>query len=171
MLPLDDPRWSDLQHAYGSAADIPALLRMLRASPAQPASPEDEPWFSLWSSLCHQGDVYPGSYAAVPHIVQIARETTTPIALSFFQLPAAIEVARLTGRGAEVPAPDALAYTHAIADLPEIVTIHLRHAWDRETLLCAAAALAVGKGHAEIAETLLNLDDDWIARINNCEFD
>jgi hypothetical protein len=27
MLPLDDPRWSLLQHAYGKAEDIPALLQ------------------------------------------------------------------------------------------------------------------------------------------------
>lgn len=38
-------------------------------------------------------------------------------------------------------------------------------------LLSAAAAQAVAKGHIGVAEALLNLDADWIARINNCEFD
>ncbi|OYY64375.1 MAG: hypothetical protein B7Y49_09860, partial [Sphingomonas sp. 28-62-11] len=29
MIALDDPRWERLSHAYGSAADIPELLRQL----------------------------------------------------------------------------------------------------------------------------------------------
>lgn len=29
MLDLDDPYWQKLSHAYGSAADIPELLRQL----------------------------------------------------------------------------------------------------------------------------------------------
>jgi len=38
-------------------------------------------------------------------------------------------------------------------------------------LLSAAAAQAVAKGHIDVAEALLNLDADWIAKINNFEFD
>ena len=56
-LPLDSPRWPELNHAYGKASDIPALLRQLDSFP--PSGPDDEPWFSLWSALAHQGDVYP----------------------------------------------------------------------------------------------------------------
>jgi hypothetical protein len=37
-------------------------------------------------------------------------------------------------------------------------------------LLSAAAAQAVAKGHIEVAATLLNLDDDGIAKIIKCEF-
>jgi hypothetical protein len=29
MLSLDSPRWSELEHAYGAASDIPSLLRQL----------------------------------------------------------------------------------------------------------------------------------------------
>jgi len=67
MLDLDDPRWSDLTHAYGKASDIPDLLRQLDKLPL--ATGDAEPWFSLWSALAHQGDVYPASFAAVPHVV------------------------------------------------------------------------------------------------------
>src|SRR5262245_2777864 len=71
MIPLDSPEWRRLQHAYGPASDIPDLLRQLAANPCAKKS-GDEPWHSLWSALCHQGDVYTASYAAVPHIVDIA---------------------------------------------------------------------------------------------------
>lgn len=55
-LPLDSARWATLEHAYGKASDLPAMLRQLDALPE--AIGNEEPWFSLWSALAHQGDVY-----------------------------------------------------------------------------------------------------------------
>lgn len=59
MLELSSSRWGDLGDAYGSAARIPELLRQLSALPDDDGS--SEPWFSLWSALAHQGDVYSAS--------------------------------------------------------------------------------------------------------------
>lgn len=171
MLALDDPRWKDLRHAYGDAADVPELLQALALSTEPIADSEKEPWFSLWSRLCHQGDVYTASYAAIPHIVRIASEATGPIEPSFFQLPAAVEIARQTGRGPEIPEADADDYHRAIGRLIENASLHRNEAWDQSMLLSVAAAQAVAKGHVGVAEALLNLDDDWISKINNDEFD
>ncbi len=171
MLSLDDPRWRDLRHAYGDAADIPDLLRSLASSTGRKASYQDEPWSSLWSSLCHQGDVYTASYAAVPQIVQIASQAKGPIDFAFFQLPAAIEVARQKGRGPDIPDAYVDDYLRAITQLVENVSLHRNQAWDQPMLLSAAAALAVAKGHIDVAEALLNLDADWITKINNFEYD
>lgn len=171
MLPLDDPRWKDLHHAYGNAGDIPDMLRTLAVSTGPKEDHQDEPWFSLWSSLCHQGDVYTASYVAVPHIVQIANEAEGPVDFSFFQLPATIEVARETGHGPDVPEAFADDYHRAIARLMENANLRQNEPWDQSMLLSIAAAQAVVKGHIDVAEALLNLDADWIAKINNCEFD
>src|SRR6202051_1608870 len=103
MLSLDDSRWSDLAHAYGPASDIPVFLRKMTHAWRPKHDYRDEPWFTLWSSLCHQGDVYTASYAALPQIVQIALETPGPIDFDFFMLPACIEVARFSGKGPAVP--------------------------------------------------------------------
>src|SRR4051812_28866036 len=130
MISLDDPRWSDLAHAYGPASDIPALLAALASNWAPSTGPEAEPWFTLWSSLCHQGDVYTASYAAVPHIVEIAMEASGPVDFSFFQLPAAIELARDEGRGPPVPPELGGPYHEAIAKLMECVALHRHEAWD-----------------------------------------
>src|SRR5690349_19509472 len=135
MLSLDDPAWSKLTHAYGSASDIPALLRQLTDAPGAHEGWESEPWFSLWSSLCHQGDVFDASYAAVPHIVEIACEAHQPIDFGFFQLPAAIEISRNNGKGPPVPLSLGDAYQRAIARLPECVAIHRNELWDQATLL------------------------------------
>lgn len=60
--------WSALKHAYGSAADVPALLASL--SP----DPEASVWEQLWSRLCHQGTVYSASFAALPALIDIAEQ-------------------------------------------------------------------------------------------------
>ena len=86
MLPLDSDRWADLQHAYGSADDIPDLLLKLRKLPD--SKNNKEPWFSLWSSLAHQGDVYSASFAAVPHVVEVLSTAPEVADFSFFQFPA-----------------------------------------------------------------------------------
>jgi hypothetical protein len=58
--------WTTLKHAYGSAADVAALLDQL--SP----DPEASVWEELWSRLCHQGTVYSASFAALPVLGDVA---------------------------------------------------------------------------------------------------
>ena len=170
MLSLDDPRWDDLTHAYGLAVDVPPLLCRLAENPKQ-LGPNDEPWFSIWSSLCHQGDVYTGSYAAIPHVVQIALSKPGPIDFSFFLFPASVEVARINGRGPEIPRFLAVAYDEAIKLLPECVNVHRAEDWSQDLTISAFAALAVSKEQHVLAEAIMNLDDDWISKINNREWD
>jgi len=59
--------WAQLAHAYGSAQDIPGLLEQ-----AEP-DVRSEVWTELWSRLCHQGTVYPASFAALPALTLLAR--------------------------------------------------------------------------------------------------
>jgi len=171
MLSLSDPRWKELRHAYGEAADVPSLLQALATSAGPTSGYQAEPWLSLWSRLCHQGDVYTASYAAVPHIVRIASDANGPVDFSFFALPAAVEIARQTGRGPDIPEVCVDDYRRALEQLVENVSLHRNDPWDRSMLLAVAAAQAVAKGHIDIAEALLNLDADWIAKINSGEFD
>lgn len=170
MIELDDPRWSKLSHAYGNAADIPELLRQLAHATGPNTGYDSEPWFRLWSSLCHQGDVYDASYAALPHIVEIAFNATGPIDFSFFQLPAAIEIARGSGKGPPVPADLVHAYGDALSRLAQCVVQYLHEDWDEPTLLSAMSALAVAKGHQRVAEAVMNLDDDLITKLIDLDF-
>ncbi len=167
MLSLDDPRWSELSHAYGPASDIPALLGQLEGSPGPKGDVSDEPWFTLWSSLCHQDDVYTASYAALPHIVKIGLDTAGPIDSSFFLLPTSIEVARAAGRGPKIPRDLASAYTDGLSLLMDCIVAHRGDPWNEGMMLSVAAAQAVAKGHTRLAEALMNLDDYWISRIND----
>ena len=170
MIELHDPRWEKLSHAYGSAADTPELLRQLAGATGPNIRYDSDPWFTLWSSLCHQGDVYEASYAALPHIVEIACTAKSAIDCSFFQLPAAIEIARHGGKGPPVPVDLATAYNDAVSRLTECVALHRHEDWDQPALLSAVSALAVAKGHHRVAEAIMDLDDDLITRLIELDF-
>lgn len=74
-LSLNDPAWAKLTHAYNSAADIPGFIETLGAETTE----EDRKaaWEEIWSALCHQDTVYPATYAAIPHLVQIAKNSNS----------------------------------------------------------------------------------------------
>lgn len=103
MLSLESPRWAALDNAYADREDIPALLRRLTVR--SKSEDDEEPWFSIWSALAHQGDVYSASFAAVPHIVHLL--STDPIGAdqSFFHFPTWVEICRTK---ASVPIPEDL---------------------------------------------------------------
>ena len=102
MIPLDDPKWKEIPDCYDHGEKIPDLLRQLQSDPSPKKDYTDEPWFSLWSSLCHQGDINLASYVAVPHIILIGHEANGEINKDFFLLPKEIFVIRLQGKGPEV---------------------------------------------------------------------
>ncbi|WP_189263422.1 hypothetical protein [Streptomyces fuscichromogenes] len=68
LTDLDHVDWSGFGHAYGSAEDVPALLRDL-ASPVEETAAEAEQ--ELWSSIVHQGTVYSATAPAVPFLARL----------------------------------------------------------------------------------------------------
>ena len=160
MLALEDPLWSELRHAYGAAADTPVLLRQLASYPGE-TSYQDEPWFTLWSSLCHQGDIYSASFAAVPHIIEALAADPARASLNYFLLPASIEVARDSG---SVVIPPSLepAYRAALAQLPRLAAIAAHADWDHSLCTAALAATAAATGNHQVARLLLETEPDDI---------
>jgi hypothetical protein len=61
--------WSDVQHAYGPADDLPPRFAAIRAAPTSAGDAIDD----LWSALCHQETVYEASAVAVPTLLELAR--------------------------------------------------------------------------------------------------
>ncbi|MES2948174.1 MAG: hypothetical protein V4858_06470 [Pseudomonadota bacterium] len=154
MLSLDSPRWFELQDAYGPATDIPQLLRQLDGLPTSEG--DKEPWFSLWSALAHQGDVYSSSFAAVPHVVAALASAPEKAEFTYFQFPAWVEVCR---RKTGTPIPEDLrdAYFDALSQLPALVAAAAKRDWDPDFLASALAAVAAAKGQAKVAEAVLEL--------------
>jgi hypothetical protein len=157
MLGLNDSRWNELEHAYGNASNIPGLLKQLSMLPA--ATGEEEPWFSLWSALAHQGDVYSASFAAVPHV--IAALATDPLKAdsTYFQFPAWVECCRVNK---DVPIPEDLAwdYKRSLSQLPRLVAEASKRTWDEGFLQCALGAIAAAKGQVTVAEAAMELNPE-----------
>ena len=154
MLKLDSPRWSELEHAYGKAADIPSLLRQLNDVPTSEG--RQEPWFTLWSALAHQGDVYSASFAAVPHVVAALASAPTRADSSYFQFPAWVEICRYR-KNIAVPEDLQPAYAEALSKLPGLVAAASSREWNAEFLACALSSIAAAKGFAAVAEAAQEL--------------
>lgn len=157
MLSLDDPRWSELQHAYGAASDIPALLKQLSDLPS--SEKDKEPWFSIWSALAHQGDVYSASFAAVPHVIEALSFDPLRADFSYFQFPAWVEVCRAK-KGVVIHEDIAPAYLESLSRLPALVAAAASRQWDEGFLRCALSAVAAAKGQPAVAEAVLELSPE-----------
>ncbi|WP_353076136.1 hypothetical protein [Stenotrophomonas sepilia] len=152
LIALDDPRWAELQHAYGAADDIPELLANI-SIPKNERS-EDDPiedtWHELWSSLCHQGDVYSASFAAVPHIVNALPVDADSNDWQFISLAQSIETLRCH-QGMELPAGLEPEYSQAIQRMGKHAAMLLatpQEAWKTSALF---AAIAIAHGHTPMA--------------------
>jgi hypothetical protein len=157
ILSLDSPRWHSLQHAYGVASDIPTLLRQLDTLPDSHG--EAEPWFSLWSALAHQGDVYSASFAAVPHVIGALSTSPTEASFTYFQFPAWVEICRAK-KNVAVPSDLLPAYSDALAKMPSLVGAAAEREWNEDFLVCAMSAIAASKGFTSVAEAAQELTPD-----------
>ncbi|MGN6225775.1 hypothetical protein [Pseudoxanthomonas sp.] len=155
MVEID---WSRLRHAYGDAAGIPALIQQLENFPAE-AEAEREPWFGLWSALCHQGDVYSASFAAVVMMSPILASAPERATCSFFALPACIEIAR-ENQGLVVPGELAPLYRTALDHLTHSALAYLRNGDEPDTRAAALALIAAASGSQRVADLILEVQDD-----------
>ncbi|WP_326699804.1 PBS lyase [Streptomyces sp. NBC_01754] len=65
---IDEVDWASMEHAYGPADDVPALLRGLAAAdPAERESALD----GMYGAVHHQGDVYACTLACIPFLFEL----------------------------------------------------------------------------------------------------
>ena len=148
--------WKSLEHAYGTASDIPALLENIRGFPSE-ASWQSEPWFSLWSALYHQGDIYPASIAAVPTIVATLAAEPRRATLSFYMLPTLIAIADHSDPVA-TDQDMRVEFNVAISKLGVIAAQALPTIVDQDVRIAAQAAVLAAQGDYAGADELLNAD-------------
>ncbi|MET7595779.1 HEAT repeat domain-containing protein [Streptomyces sp. NPDC005481] len=72
---IDEVDWVSMDHAYGSAEDVPALLRGL-ASP-QPEERERS-LDGMYGAVHHQGDVYDSTLACIPFLFALIASEDVP---------------------------------------------------------------------------------------------
>jgi hypothetical protein len=163
MLPLNDARWSTLSNAYGASSHIPKLLVDAEKLP-EDSGRDVEPYFSLWSALCHQGNVYSASYAALPHLIRIVEENPDQFRWTLLLLVHAIEVARSEGRGPIVPDGLSESYKMALTRIPAIAGGLMTGDLSEVELRVILAACASAKGFAPMGEAISELTPEITAR-------
>lgn len=168
MLDLDSPRWGELAHAYGSARDLPAILRRVWAELSQEIPPDEDElegalasaWFELASAICPMGEVSPASYAAVPHIVALAASHDIEVRAQLLQLVARVEAGRNRPDAPPVPADLEPAYRAAVTRVPHLVAARVGDEWDPTTAQALAGILLVTKGHPQLGMAVIELAED-----------
>lgn len=160
MLSLSSPRWQELEHAYGGAGDIPALLEQIAQFPEDKV--DSGAWFQIWSALAHQGDVYSASFAAVPHVIAALAKAPTTAHESYFHFPAWVEICRAKQEVA-VPAELQESYFSSLGSLPQLAANAATKAWSRGFLACTLSAVAAAKGQHAVAEAILEMAEEGTA--------
>lgn len=72
---LDKINWSNLQHAYGSADDVPDLIRALVVDDNEV---REKTLYALYGNIWHQGTVYQATSYAVPFLIELLQIPQVP---------------------------------------------------------------------------------------------
>lgn len=72
---LHDIDWASMEHAYGSAEEVPALLRALRSPDA---GERRKALDRFYGAVHHQGSLYPPTAASLPFLFELAADGATP---------------------------------------------------------------------------------------------
>jgi hypothetical protein len=156
MIDLNDKRWQEFEGGYRMAYDASIALKKLeQASTTQEV---DAVFSELWQELHHQGDVGLASYFSVPHIIRIAKEKKL-LSFNVFGLVATIEIERHKDNP-KLPKEFEAAYLHSLQlELPELIKLCLADKWDITLASTILSALAVSKGHIDMAEAISKMED------------
>ncbi|MFF7451654.1 MULTISPECIES: HEAT repeat domain-containing protein [unclassified Streptomyces] len=68
---IDEVDWASMRHAYGSAEDVPGLLRGLASADA---AEREIALDGMYGAVHHQGDVYDSTLACVPFLFTLAAQ-------------------------------------------------------------------------------------------------
>jgi hypothetical protein len=156
LIELDSDKWKSLEHAYGSAEDIPDLLSALEKYPPS-GNYRSEPYYSLWGALCHQGDTYSASIAALPHLVRLCQKSPEKVHWSVMQLAVCIEISRLEGLCSNDTSDES--YSEAVRTIIEICDAIRKHQPSKEIDQIYRAAVFAVNGDWESADLVFMEDD------------
>lgn len=72
---LDEVDWASMNHAYGSAADVPELIRNIASDDDEV---REEAFYAAYGNIFHQGSRYEATAPAVPFLLEILQQPDYP---------------------------------------------------------------------------------------------
>lgn len=157
MLELDSNQWQNLEDAQGNAQSIALLLQDLQTAPP-PEDFEQEPWYSLWNRLCNDNTVYTASYAAFPHIIEIANITAQD-KKEHIILASSIEIYRHQANAPAIPKFLEKSYKKSLKKALKITKEYFLTIEDEETCQLILAAMAAFKGYPQLGYAITLLEN------------
>ena len=165
LLPLDDPRWLELEHRNWSqgkrspeAPDAPFIPNELSKLWDDPA--DRDRFNDLWPWVCSEGTAWAAAYAVVPYAVAFAERLAPERRFDYLYFVGLVAICSCPEGGGSFEIEPFLAgsYQHALTRaLPLLAqTLQCQHdATETRYLLAVIAAL---KGHTALGEVLNNMD-------------
>ncbi len=161
MLQLNDNKWKELEGGYRMPYDASIPLKKLEE--AESTEEINSVFVELLDELHHQGDVGLASYFSVPHIIRIAKVKKL-CDYNVFALVALIEIERHKDNPV-LPKEFEEAYLHSIQnEIPELIKQFSIEKWDLALTSAILSALAVSKGHIELADAILKMEDESLLK-------
>ena len=153
MLALNSPRWVTLEIRSGSAIAVPNEITYLLEHPGN-----EERLGDLSSELCSEGTAWSAAYAAVPYLLEIARQSLKAREYALVSIGFVV----MCSGDTRVPDDLQVAYRDALSKtLPLLLeTMHLPASG--EALRYQFLAVAALKGHLALAELMNLLDVDIV---------
>lgn len=72
---LDQVPWETLEHAYGTAEDVPGILKQLLSLDKKTRAGA---YYQLYGNIFHQGTRYPATPYVVPFLIELCADPTVP---------------------------------------------------------------------------------------------
>jgi hypothetical protein len=165
FLPLDDPRWKDLDHRNwrdGKRSDratdapfIPDELEKLIEDPT-----DLERFTRLWPWLCSEGTTWAAAYAAVPYIVSFAKQLRPDQRFEYLCVVGLIVTDACPEEGNSFETKDYLveSYQRALELALPLTTETLLSRHDVTQTRYLLATVAALQGHRRLAKVLQDMD-------------
>lgn len=116
---------------------------------------DDDAWYCAWSALCHQFSVYTASYAAVPHLVEMAGKASGQRRLDFLSLAGSIEAFRALPGAPDFPPGLQSPYLEALRTAKSLVLEALGETWPEPAFRELLGIAAVLGGHPRLGAGIL----------------
>jgi hypothetical protein len=165
FLPLDDPRWRELEHRGWSngcrchldptAPFVPDELAKLAVDPS-----DFERLSSLWPYLCSEGTTWAAAYGAVPYFVDFARRLPAEQRAEYLIVLGLIVVHSCAEAGTsfEIKTFVERPYRRAVSDAFSLLMETLAVETDTAKLRYLLGSAAALRGHLRLAAVLQDLD-------------
>lgn len=120
----------------------------------------EDVWEELWEELHHQGDLGLASYAAVPHLVRLARQKRD---WNIYALVGLIETERHSKTNPVMPDWLLSDYQQALDQLVKLALEDLSQPGETILIQSALAVVALGHRLAQLGALLLQMDESEIS--------